>query len=153
MYTLILTGETLSNATTLNELGIGSDNAVTLLIHLPVDDASPSPSTPTSSPPPTPGPTHSIKGDILTTSVTVGRDTKEVLVKIERSNFKKTFVGGYRHRVSGLEYHHAAIQTMPRPRPQKGVSIDVVCIHLCTCLWLQHVGPVLRQRLSDCADA
>lgn len=62
-------------------------------------------------------------GDIIITSVKVGREDKEVLVRVERSQFKKPFLGGYRHRVSDVEYHNAAIQTLPKPRPRKGVSL------------------------------
>ena len=47
--------------------------------------------------------------------------TKEVLVKVERTAVKKPFLGGYRHRVTGVEYHHASVQTMPKKRLDTGV--------------------------------
>lgn len=104
-------GETLSNTTTLTELGVAPDTVVTLLVHL------------TGSPAPQPHPpVPKASSDTFTTSIMVGRDTKEVLVKIRRSEFKKPFLGGYRHQESGLEYHNAAVQTLPRPRPPREVS-------------------------------
>ena len=36
----------------------------------------------------------------------------------------KPFLGGYRNRRTGLEYHNAAVQTLPKKRPDKGVSLD-----------------------------
>ena len=51
-----------------------------------------------------------------------GQTKKEVLVKVEKAKVKKPFLGGYRHRVSGVEYHHASAQTMPKRRPDNGVS-------------------------------
>lgn len=32
---------------------------------------------------------------------------------VERSRSTKPFLGGYRHRTSGIEYHHSACQTAP----------------------------------------
>uniref|UniRef100_A0AAQ5YML6 IQ motif and ubiquitin-like domain-containing protein n=1 Tax=Amphiprion ocellaris TaxID=80972 RepID=A0AAQ5YML6_AMPOC len=45
----------------------------------------------------------------------------EVVVEIERPRQQKAFLGGYRHRLTGVEYHHAAIQTLPKRRPDRGV--------------------------------
>ncbi len=41
----------------------------------------------------------------------------DVVVEIERAVRKKPFLGGYRHKNTGVEYHHASAQTMPKPRP------------------------------------
>ena len=49
---------------------------------------------------------------------------KEILVCIERTGVPKPFLGGYRNRRTGLEYHNAAVQTLPKKRPDKGVSVD-----------------------------
>lgn len=47
---------------------------------------------------------------------------KEILVHIEHTGVPKPFLGGYRNRRTGLEYHNAAVQTLPKKRPDKGVS-------------------------------
>lgn len=143
------TGETLSDVTVLNELGIDTDKSVTLLVQYTVgtDVQTPekgqnttadeggtmdgSSTHPNHTPPdPTlgnqettpPGTSQSrTGGSTLITSVKTGTEDTEILIKIERSQFKKPFLGGYRHRVSNVEYHNAAVQTLPRPRPRKQV--------------------------------
>uniref|UniRef100_A0A1A8MZP7 IQ motif and ubiquitin domain containing n=1 Tax=Nothobranchius pienaari TaxID=704102 RepID=A0A1A8MZP7_9TELE len=50
----------------------------------------------------------------------------EVVVEIEHSSYKKPWLGGYKHRLTGVEYHHAAVQTLPKKRPVRGVE---VCSH------------------------
>ncbi|XP_017340179.1 IQ and ubiquitin-like domain-containing protein isoform X1 [Ictalurus punctatus] len=47
---------------------------------------------------------------------------QDVVVEIERATQKKPFLGGYRHKVTKTEYHHAGVQTMVRMRPHKGVE-------------------------------
>lgn len=55
--------------------------------------------------------------DVITVRVQgVDNSTKDVVVEIERSTRKKTFLGGYRHKISGTEFHHASAQTIPKPR-------------------------------------
>lgn len=44
------------------------------------------------------------------------------MITIEKPNLKKPFIGGYRNKVTGLEYHHAAVQTMPKGKVDNGVS-------------------------------
>lgn len=46
---------------------------------------------------------------------------KEVLVRVERQKTKKPFLGGYRHRDTGVEYHNATVQTIPPHRTDTGV--------------------------------
>lgn len=41
---------------------------------------------------------------------------------IERTGVPKPFLGGYRSRRTGVEYHNAAVQTLPKRRPDKGVE-------------------------------
>ncbi|KAM7397307.1 hypothetical protein PAMP_020291 [Pampus punctatissimus] len=48
---------------------------------------------------------------------------QEVVVEIERPFQQKAFLGGYRHRLTGAEYHHAAVQTPPKKRPDRGVVV------------------------------
>ena len=45
------------------------------------------------------------------------------MVHIECTGVPKPFLGGYKNRRTGLEYHNAAVQTLPKKRPDKGVSI------------------------------
>lgn len=42
-------------------------------------------------------------------------------MEIEHPRQKKAFLGGYRHRLTGAEYHHAAVQTLPKKKPDRGV--------------------------------
>ena len=119
----------LSNATTLNELGVTSGSPVTLVIQPP-------PPPPTAQPLPAAQlPSLPVELDrdmiidIITTQIQAeggGDDdddiAREILIKIERSNTKKPFLGGYKHRVNGVEYHHASAQTLPKSRLDKGVS-------------------------------
>ncbi|XP_054632292.1 IQ and ubiquitin-like domain-containing protein isoform X2 [Dunckerocampus dactyliophorus] len=44
-------------------------------------------------------------------------------VEMERPHWEKAFLGGYRHKLTGAEYHHAAAQTRPRRRPDRGVVV------------------------------
>ena len=42
-------------------------------------------------------------------------------MEIERATQRKAFLGGYRHTVTGAEYHHAAVQTAAKRRPDRAV--------------------------------
>lgn len=48
---------------------------------------------------------------------------QDVVVEIERATQKNPFLGGYRHKVTKAEYHHAGVQTMARKRPDRGVEV------------------------------
>lgn len=48
---------------------------------------------------------------------------KNQIVTIVRTKGRKPFLGGYRHKLSGIEYHNASIQTRPRPRPPPNVEL------------------------------
>lgn len=50
----------------------------------------------------------------FTIQLTSDKESKEILVVVEKAKSKKPFLGGYRHKQSGAEYHHAATQT-PKP--------------------------------------
>ena len=50
---------------------------------------------------------------------------KDVVVEIERTTRKKPYLGGYRHKKTTIEYHHASAQTMQKPRPPS--LIDRYC--------------------------
>lgn len=47
---------------------------------------------------------------------------QDVVVEIERATRRTAFLGGYRHKAAGTEYHHAAVQTMARRKPDTGVE-------------------------------
>ncbi|KAL6057341.1 hypothetical protein STEG23_019236, partial [Scotinomys teguina] len=57
---------------------------------------------------------------ILTVTVQTGTDRyEEVTVEIVKSDFHKPFLGGFRHKTTGVEYHNAGTQTIPRKLPVK----------------------------------
>lgn len=49
-------------------------------------------------------------------------ENKDVVVEIERSVRKKAYLGGFRHKKTGIEYHNAASQTIPKSRPPHPVE-------------------------------
>ncbi|XP_043944700.1 IQ and ubiquitin-like domain-containing protein [Protopterus annectens] len=61
--------------------------------------------------------------DVITVRVQTDAGTfQDVVVEIERPTRQKPFLGGYRHKISGLEFHHAGTQTIPKRRPDKGIE-------------------------------
>ncbi|XP_071316230.1 IQ motif and ubiquitin-like domain-containing protein isoform X2 [Trachinotus anak] len=69
-------------------------------------------------------PEHDNMQDVITVRVqTDDGGFQEVVVEIERLRQQKAFMGGYRHRLTGAEYHHAAVQTLPKRRPDRGVVV------------------------------
>uniref|UniRef100_A0A3B4XZN0 IQ motif and ubiquitin domain containing n=1 Tax=Seriola lalandi dorsalis TaxID=1841481 RepID=A0A3B4XZN0_SERLL len=71
---------------------------------------------------------HPLQHDDMPDVITVRVQTddgvfQEVVVEIERPRQQKAFRGGYRHRLTGVEYHHAAVQTWPKRRPDRGVVV------------------------------
>ncbi|XP_049635333.1 IQ and ubiquitin-like domain-containing protein [Suncus etruscus] len=56
----------------------------------------------------------------ITVKVQIGvAQYQEVAVEIVKSNFHKPFLGGFRHKLTGQEYHNAGTQTVPKKRPEK----------------------------------
>ncbi|KAI4798745.1 hypothetical protein KUCAC02_020522 [Chaenocephalus aceratus] len=43
--------------------------------------------------------------------------------EIERPPQQKAFLGGFKHRLTGTQYHHAAVQTFPKRRADRGVVL------------------------------
>jgi hypothetical protein len=43
--------------------------------------------------------------------VLANKEVRDVVVEIESTCIRKPFLGGYRHKASGTEYHHAFTQT------------------------------------------
>uniref|UniRef100_A0A3Q3T0K2 IQ motif and ubiquitin domain containing n=1 Tax=Mastacembelus armatus TaxID=205130 RepID=A0A3Q3T0K2_9TELE len=69
-------------------------------------------------------PEHDNMPDVITVRVQTDDEVfQEVVVEIERPRQQKVFLGGYRHRLTGAEYHHAFVQTLPKRRPEKGVVV------------------------------
>ncbi|KAL2093306.1 hypothetical protein ACEWY4_010618 [Coilia grayii] len=61
--------------------------------------------------------------DVITVRVQTEADAyQDVVVEIERATRKKAFLGGYRHKMTKTEFHHAAVQTMAKRKPDKGVE-------------------------------
>ncbi|XP_005402382.1 PREDICTED: IQ and ubiquitin-like domain-containing protein [Chinchilla lanigera] len=57
---------------------------------------------------------------IITVIIQTGIDQfQEVAVEIVQSDFHKPFLGGFRHKVTGIEYHNAGTQTVPKKIPEK----------------------------------
>uniref|UniRef100_A0A672REH6 IQ motif and ubiquitin domain containing n=1 Tax=Sinocyclocheilus grahami TaxID=75366 RepID=A0A672REH6_SINGR len=48
---------------------------------------------------------------------------QDLVVEIERATRGKAFLGGYCHKVTKAEYHHAAVLTMPKKKPDRGVEM------------------------------
>ncbi|XP_023559201.1 IQ and ubiquitin-like domain-containing protein [Octodon degus] len=57
---------------------------------------------------------------LITVFVQTGTDQfQEVPVEIVKSDFHKPFLGGFRHTITGIEYHNAGTQTVPKKIPEK----------------------------------
>ncbi|XP_038873938.1 IQ and ubiquitin-like domain-containing protein [Salvelinus namaycush] len=61
--------------------------------------------------------------DVITVRVQTETETfQDVVVEIERATHRKAFLGGYRHKATETEYHHAAVQTIAKRKPIRGVG-------------------------------
>ncbi|KFP88459.1 IQ and ubiquitin-like domain-containing protein, partial [Apaloderma vittatum] len=62
--------------------------------------------------------------DVVTVRVQTDLDSfQDVVVKIERPTYHKPFLGGFKNRISGVEFHNAGSQTKPKKRPDKGIQL------------------------------
>ncbi|XP_052646438.1 IQ and ubiquitin-like domain-containing protein isoform X4 [Harpia harpyja] len=62
--------------------------------------------------------------DVITVRVQTDSDAfQDVVVKIERSTYHKPFLGGFKNRITGVEFHNAGSQTVPKKRPDKGIQL------------------------------
>ncbi|XP_006122704.2 IQ motif and ubiquitin-like domain-containing protein isoform X1 [Pelodiscus sinensis] len=62
--------------------------------------------------------------DVITVRVQTDSDTfQDVAVEIERPTYRKPFLGGFKHRVTGVEFHNAGSQTVPKKRRDKGIEV------------------------------
>ncbi|XP_074049907.1 LOW QUALITY PROTEIN: IQ motif and ubiquitin-like domain-containing protein [Macrotis lagotis] len=58
--------------------------------------------------------------EILTVRVQAGATMyQDITVEIEKIDYKKPFLGGFRHKLTGTEYHNAGTQTVPKKVPVK----------------------------------
>ena len=68
-----------------------------------------------------------------------GQTLKEVLVRMEKQLVTKPFLGGYRNKETGVEYHHASAQAVPNKRSYKGVMNEYTQ-HTALCVSLSCVS-------------
>ncbi|XP_050763898.1 IQ and ubiquitin-like domain-containing protein [Gymnogyps californianus] len=62
--------------------------------------------------------------DVITVRIQTDSDSfQDVVVKIERPTYHKPFLGGFKNRITGLEFHNAGSQTIPKKRPDKGIQL------------------------------
>ncbi|KAM4039505.1 IQ motif and ubiquitin-like domain-containing protein isoform 3-T4 [Anomaloglossus baeobatrachus] len=62
--------------------------------------------------------------DVITVRVQTGDESyQDIAVEIERLNYRKPYLGGYRHKVTGALFHHAGTQTVPKKRPEKDIVV------------------------------
>ncbi|NXW64428.1 IQUB protein, partial [Eurystomus gularis] len=62
--------------------------------------------------------------DVITVRVCKDSDSfQDVVVKIERPTYRKPFLGGFKNRKTGVEFHNAGSQTIPKKRPDKGIEL------------------------------
>ncbi|XP_064302372.1 IQ and ubiquitin-like domain-containing protein [Phalacrocorax carbo] len=62
--------------------------------------------------------------DVITVRVQTDSDSfQDVVVKIERPTYHKPFLGGFKNRITGVEFHNAGSQTIPKKRPVKGIQL------------------------------
>ncbi|KAM6384160.1 IQ motif and ubiquitin-like domain-containing protein isoform 4-T7 [Alca torda] len=62
--------------------------------------------------------------DVITVRVQTDSDSfQDVVVTIERPTYHKPFLGGFKNQITGVEFHNAGSQTMPKKRPDKGIQL------------------------------
>ncbi|KFQ29407.1 IQ and ubiquitin-like domain-containing protein, partial [Merops nubicus] len=62
--------------------------------------------------------------DVITVRVQTDSDSvQDVLVKIERPTYRKPFLGGFKNNITGVVFHNAGSQTIPKKRPDKGIQL------------------------------
>ncbi|XP_026724467.1 IQ and ubiquitin-like domain-containing protein isoform X2 [Athene cunicularia] len=62
--------------------------------------------------------------DVITVRVQRDSDSfQDVVVKIERPTYCKPFLGGFKNRITGVEFHNAGSQTIRKKQPDKGIQL------------------------------
>ncbi|KAL3853468.1 hypothetical protein ACJMK2_017004 [Sinanodonta woodiana] len=112
---LMFDGKSMTDTTTLADLGVGPNG--TIQLELQSTD-------PVNTPIKTYRPRQEYHmPDVITVRVQTDDESyKDVVVEIERATRKKPYLGGYRHKNTGREYHHATAQTMQKARPPPPVE-------------------------------
>lgn len=69
--------------------------------------------------------------DVITVHVWEDGSFKDVIVEIENQSVPKEWLGGFRNKMTNLNYHHASSQTAPRERkvfdyPEPGVAVPLL---------------------------
>ncbi|XP_028930012.1 IQ and ubiquitin-like domain-containing protein isoform X2 [Ornithorhynchus anatinus] len=65
-------------------------------------------------------PLETVMADVITVRVQADSDTfQDVAVEIKKPTYHKPFLGGYRHKVTGIEFHNAGTQTVPKKIPER----------------------------------
>jgi len=107
---LMFDGKSMNDTITLADLGVGPNGTV----QLEMQSADPV-NTPLKSYRPR---QEYHMPDVITVRVqTEDSESKDVVVEIERSRTKKPFLGGFRNKNTGVEFHNASAQTMQKQRP------------------------------------
>ncbi|GFR93086.1 IQ and ubiquitin-like domain-containing protein [Elysia marginata] len=103
-------GRGMSDSTTLADLGVGPNGTVQLELQS---------ADPVNNPlkPYRPRQEYHMPDVITVRVITEDCESKDVVVEIERSRTKKPFLGGFRNKNTGVEYHNASAQTLQKPRP------------------------------------
>ncbi|XP_059171767.1 IQ and ubiquitin-like domain-containing protein [Physella acuta] len=121
---LLFDGKDLSSTVTLAELGVGPNGTVQLEIQS---------ADPLNAPlkPYRPHQEYHMPDVITVRVVTEDCETKDVVVEIERARCKKPFLGGFRNKNTGIEYHNASAQTVQKQRPP--ATLERFCRDTQTC--------------------
>ncbi|KAK3734124.1 hypothetical protein RRG08_000036 [Elysia crispata] len=103
-------GKGMSDSTTLADLGVGPNGTVQLELQS---------ADPINNPlkPYRPRQEYHMPDVITVRVVTENCESRDVVVEIERSRTKKPFLGGFRNKNTGVEFHNASAQTLQKPRP------------------------------------
>ncbi|XP_061175886.1 IQ and ubiquitin-like domain-containing protein [Saccostrea echinata] len=111
---LMFDGKAVEDTTTLADLGVGPNGTVQLEMQS---------ADPVNTPIKTYRPRQEYHmPDVITVRVQTDENAyKDVVVEIERATRKKPYLGGYRHKKTGVLYHHATAQTIKKQPPPSQV--------------------------------
>ncbi|XP_022103936.1 IQ and ubiquitin-like domain-containing protein [Acanthaster planci] len=107
-------GSNVKDELTLHDLGVGPNGAVQMEISSADPENNPLKAL-------KPKPSY-IMPDVITVKVQRDGVQEDIVVEIERSMRHKPFLGGFRHRNTGTEYHNASAQTRPKTRKDNGIE-------------------------------
>ncbi|XP_038060891.1 IQ and ubiquitin-like domain-containing protein [Patiria miniata] len=107
-------GSNVKDDLTLHDLGVGPNGAVQMEISSADPENNPLKAL-------KPKPSY-IMPDVITVKVQRDGVQEDIVVEIERSMRHKPFLGGYKHRHTGLEFYNASAQTRPKTRKDNGIE-------------------------------